>query len=354
METLTIAHYLFTEDEKRDLHAARDAQDDGRLKLRFVALLMLAEEMAITVVARVVGKSVPTLERWGAQYLHKGLESLHSFNYTAKQTTLTSVQIAQMVAWVKQTHPATVKQVKAYIAEHFRVTYAVETVRVLLRKQGLRRLLPPTQPGHPPTVAAQHELVATYEQLKAERTPGTPLLFLEGMHLVHQVQRGYCWGDPADPPVLPTNTGRKRLNLLGAYNPTDASLLHVTGEATCNGERVVELLERIVTHYPTAPEIILCSDNAPYFYSTRVHTWCEAHPQVWLLPLPPYAPNLNLIERLWRFVKERLVKNTYYAQYKTFRAQVFRLLNHLDEHLETLKRLIVERFQILEPKVVSY
>jgi len=64
--------------------------------------------------------------------------------------------------------------------------------------------------------------------------------------------------------------------------------------------------------------------------------------------LPSYAPNLNLIERFWRFVKERLVKNTYYKKYKTFRATVFRFLNHVDQYIEELSTLMVEKFEIVK------
>ncbi len=64
--------------------------------------------------------------------------------------------------------------------------------------------------------------------------------------------------------------------------------------------------------------------------------------------LPSYSPNLNLIERFWRFVKERLVKNTYYERYKTFRATVFRFLNHVDRYTDELKTLMVEKFEIVK------
>lgn len=67
-------------------------------------------------------------------------------------------------------------------------------------------------------------------------------------------------------------------------------------------------------------------------------------------PLPSYAPNLNLIERFWKLAKEKLVKNTYYEKDKTFRAHVFRFLNHVDEYIEELKTLMVERFQIIPVK----
>jgi transposase len=349
---VTIAQYQFTQDEIRQLRHYRDKQRDGRLKLRFVALLLLADEIAIETVARVIGKGDKTIERWGDKYLKKGIDSLNSFNYRPKQASLTPPQLAQLVTWVKQTNPAIVKQVKAYIQEQFGVRYSVEAVRVVLRKQGLTRLRPKTEPGKPPSVEEQQAFVTLYKQLRAESAAGTAFLFLDGMHLVHQTQPGLCWGDPNDPPVVKTSTGRKRLNILGAYHPAQYSLVHVTGEAACNSDRVVELFETIEAQYPTAPEIIMFSDNATYFHSNVVRDWLEAHPRMWLLYLPPYAPNLNLIERFWKCAKKHLVTNTYYEEYKTFRAAVFQFLNHLDMRVEELKTLMVERFQIIHPQTI--
>lgn len=350
---VTIAHYIFPEEAIHQLRKYRDNQRDDRLKLRFVALLMLVEEVAIESVASVIGKSVSTIERWGAHYLTRGIDSLNSFQYIPKQTYLKPVQIEQLVSWVKTTNPAKTKQVNAYIKKEFGVSYSVEAVRVLMHTHGLKRIRPKTQPGHPPSVAEQQEFVANYDQMKAECEPGTVFRFVDGMHLVHQNQPGYCWGDPNDPPIMQTNSGRKRLNILGAYNPADMSLVHVTGEASCNGERVIELFENIEAQDADAPQIVLFSDNATYFYSAQVCEWIDAHPRCWLLPLPPYAPNLNLIERFWKFAKEELVTNTYYEKYKTFRAQVFRFLNHVDRYIDELTTLMVEKFQIIEPKVAS-
>jgi transposase len=347
---LTIAQYLFPQEEIRQLQEYRNLQRDGRLKLRFVALLMLAEEVAIETVATVVGKCVKTIETWGEQYLTKGIDCLNSFNYQPKQVYLKPAQIEQLVAWVKETKPAKVKQSRAYITEQFRVTYTVEAVRQLLHRQGLRLLRPKVQPGKPPSEVEQREFVTNYEQMKAECRPGTVFLYLDAMHLVHQNEPGLCWGDPKDPPVIKTNSGRKRLNILGGYNPADFSLLHVTGEASCNADRVVEFLDLVARQHADAPEVIMFSDNAKYFYAASVREWIEAHPTMWLCPLPPYAPNLNLIERLWKCVKEHLVRNTYYEKYKTFRAHVFRFLNHLEDHVEELKTLMVEKFQIIQPK----
>lgn len=186
--------------------------------------------------------------------------------------------------------------------------------------------------------------------MKRTSQAGTVFLFGDGMHLIHQNVPGLCWGDPKDPPILKTNTSRQRLNILGAYNPDFHSFVHLTGEENCDAKRVIEYFDVILKAYRRAPAIVLFLDNATYFKAEIVTTWLKDHPKLKLEFLPPYAPNLNLIERFWRFVKEHLVKNTYYKKYKTFRAKVFRLLNHVDEHTNELETLMVEKFEIVKVK----
>jgi len=76
-------------------------------------------------------------------------------------------------------------------------------------------------------------------------------------------------------------------------------------------------------------------------------------PKIKLEFLPPYSPNLNLVERFWRFAKEKLVKNKYYPKYKTFRANVFRFLNHVDQYVDDLKTLMVEKFEIVKTSCIK-
>lgn len=184
--------------------------------------------------------------------------------------------------------------------------------------------------------------------MKSNSAPGTVFLFGDGMHLIHQNIASFCWADPKNPPVLKTNTGRKRLNILGAYNPDSHSFVHLTGEENCDANRIIEYFELIMRVYRQAPKIILFLDNATYFKAHIVSDWLEDNSKLEIKFLPPYAPNLNLIERFWRFVKGKLVKNKYYKKYKTFRAKTFQLLNHTDKYVEEFKGLMVEKFEIVK------
>ena len=179
------------------------------------------------------------------------------------------------------------------------------------------------------------------------KEPDSVTLFIDVMHLIHQNFPGLCRGKPDFPPLAETDTGRKRLNIIGGYDPATYSLVHLTGEENCDAGRVIGYPELIYKKYSDYSEIHLIADNAEYFHAAKVSKWLDDHKKINIVFLTPYSPNLNLIERLWRSAKEKLVKNRYYKEYKTFRAEAFQFLNHVDEYADELKTLMTEKFQII-------
>jgi transposase len=234
-----------------------------------------------------------------------------------------------------------------YIKDKFGVDYASESVRMLIKKQGLEVIKPKVHPGCPPSVEEQQDFMNKYNEQKQNDPPCSVRLFIDAMHLLHQNMPGRCWGNPEFRPVMDTNTGRNRLNIFGSYNPETHSFLHLTGEENCNADRVVEFLKLILKTYSYASKITLYADNARYFRAAKVREWLKDNSLIQFNFLPSYAPNLNLIERFWKYAKEKLVKNIYYNKYKIFRAKVFQFLNNTGDHIDKLKTLMVEKFQII-------
>lgn len=345
---MDVSNYQFTEDEISQLNEYRDSQPDARLKVRFIALLMLAEGVELHTTASVVGKSIKTIENWFYQYITKGIVSLNSFQYNPKQSFLSPEQTEEIVAWVKTNNPGKIKEIQEFISDHFKIHYSHDAVRKILHKNGIKFLRPKVIPGNPPSEEEQKKTVTRYFELKSENPKETVFLFGDGMHLIHQNVPGFCWGDPQNAPILRTNTGRQRLNILGAYNPDSYKFTHLTGEENCNAEKVIEFFELLLRVYKEPSRIILFLDNAKYFKAKIVTDWLKKHSKLELKFLPPYCPNLNLIERFWRFVKDKLVKNRYYEKYITFRAKTFQLLNHTDDYINEFKTLMVEKFEIVK------
>lgn len=345
---MNIPNYKFTQEEITKLKSYRDKQKNPNLRARLIAILMIASKIDICIIAQVIGKSTATIERWFQHYLTKGIDSLNSFNYVPKKSFLKKDQISEVTDWVRKTNPLTIKEVLQYINDNYKIKYTNEGIRKLLIKNGLKLLRPKVVPGNPPSEEQQKNKIDEYFKMKSSCEAGTIFLFGDGMHLIHQNIPTFCWGDPKEPPILKTNTGRKRLNILGAYNPDTHSFVHLTGEENCDAKRAILFFTVILNTYKNAPKVILFLDNARYFKAKIVTEWLKKNSKLHVEFLPPYAPNLNLIERLWRFVKDKLVKNIYYKKYITFRAKTFQLLNHINEHRDELKTLMVEKFEIVK------
>jgi len=341
----------FSENNIRQLQGYRDRQKNAELKLRFMAILSVAFntggiESGIEHTAEIFGKHTETVKNRLRQYFTEGAEKLNSFNYKPEKSYLNMFETNQIVIYVTFGNPSTTKEVREYIEQKFGISYCVEAVRQLLRKHGLKVLRPGTVPGNPPGEEKQKEFIGQYSNMR--NTPDSVTLCGDVMHLIHQNFPGLCWGNPAFPPIEETNSGRKRLNIIGAYDPATYSFTHLTGEENCNADRVIQFPDMINRKYFRFSTIYLISDNAPYFHAGKVSGWLEEHKKIKLVFLPSYAPNLNLIERFWRFAKKKLVRSKYYKEYKTFRATVFRFLNHVDDYVDEFKTLMVEKFQIVK------
>jgi transposase len=142
-------------------------------------------------------------------------------------------------------------------------------------------------------------------------------------------------------------SGRQRFNVLGAWNAVTRQLIAVTNTTVVNTETMCELLRKIAAAGLTGP-ITLVLDNARYQRNAAVQSLAEEL-GVGLLFLPSYSPNLNLIERLWKFIKRRSLYGRYHPTFGDFQAAIQETLNGLlTTHAEPLRTLMTLNFQQFE------
>ena len=124
--------------------------------------------------------------------------------------------------------------------------------------------------------------------------------------------------------------------------------VHIQEHVTLNADTTINFFKFLEGKYPTAPKIYLILDNAGYYKGQKIEEYLE-NSRIELVKLPPYAPNLNLIERLWKFFKKKVLYNQYYKTFSVFREAclAFFKKSNLKKFKQELDSLLVDRFQIV-------
>lgn len=139
-------------------------------------------------------------------------------------------------------------------------------------------------------------------------------------------------------------SGRQRYNVLGAFNAISHELVRVTNTSYITAETVCELLHKIAALGLTTP-ITLVLDNARYQRCRLVQELAGVL-NIELLFLPSYSPNLNLIERLWKFVKKAALNSRYHGSFDEFQGVIDQCLNEVPTtHRPQISALMTTAFQ---------
>jgi len=154
----------------------------------------------------------------------------------------------------------------------------------------------------------------------------------------------WCWARL----LIRGASGRQRYSVLGAWNAVTQELVSITTDTTVSAETMCALLVKIAALGLQGP-ITLVLDNARYQHCALVMNMAKSL-QIHLEFLPSYSPNLNLMERLWKFVKKQVLYGHHYATFVEFRAAIDDCLAKIPtEHREKLQSLMTHNFQTFNP-----
>jgi len=177
----------------------------------------------------------------------------------------------------------------------------------------------------------------------AEATAGQrAVFFVDAAHFVFGSFIGKLWCFTRR--WIKSPSGRQRFNVLGAINAVSHQLVTVTNTTYINAESVCELLFKIAALKLAVP-VTLVLDNARYQRCAVVAGVADSL-NIEMLYLPTYSPNLNLIERLWKFVKKQCLYSKYYPDFEAFRTSISECLAETETtHKGALDSLLTLKFQ---------
>lgn len=213
-----------------------------------------------------------------------------------------------------------------------------------LKKIGLKRLKVASVPAKA-DVEAQRKFLAEKLEPKIEeaRHRKIELFFVDASHFVLSAFLGYLWCFARV--FIKSPSGRQRYNVLGAFNAISQKLFTVTNDSYINANTIITLMQQLLENC-TRP-ICLVMDNARYQRCKLVMDYAKEH-GIELLFLPSYSPNLNLIERFWKFVKKKSLYNKYYPVFSSFKDGINDCIAKADgEFKDEIKTLMSLKFQVL-------
>ena len=171
------------------------------------------------------------------------------------------------------------------------------------------------------------------------------LFFVDASHFVQGGFIGQLWCRFRI--FVKAPSGRRRYNVLGALNFVSKKMTTITNDAYITSRQVIMLIDKLIAEYP-GQTIKLIMDNASYQRCKLVTTYVEKV-GVELVFLPSYSPNLNLIERVWKFVKAEVLNAAYISTFDEFKVIIDDCLSKLETvHLDRMRTLITGKFQMFD------
>ena len=171
------------------------------------------------------------------------------------------------------------------------------------------------------------------------------LFFMDASHFVMGGLPGRLWGKVRY--WVKTSSGRKRYNVLGALNFVSKKIETVANDSYITSTQVVQLLVDIAAKYVGKP-IAIVLDNARYQKCAFV-TEKAAELGIQLIYLPTYSPNLNLIERVWKFVKANVLNAVYIETFEEYSKKIADFVETIGEkHADRMASLVTEKFQLFD------
>jgi transposase len=185
-----------------------------------------------------------------------------------------------------------------------------ETIRRILKINGFRYVKTDYEYAQLDE-AKKASFLMELDLLIENREKGSTILFGDEMGAQLHPKKGYVW-TRVKKPLVKTFSSRKKVNIVGAVNPLTGSHAEMFTMGKMGEEKFVEFLDRLYTRFKG--KIYFFLDNFRIHKSELVKSWVKQHPRMNLLFLPPYSPNLNVVEWLWNYSRRKFLNNRLFGK----------------------------------------
>lgn len=335
---------FITEQQKAELERLHNTSRDKRVCDRIKAVLLASEGWSSAMIAQALRLHQTTVDNHIHEFLNqrklKPENGGSASKLCAEKTALLISQLSENVF-----HHA--HEIITFVAQIWGITFTVPGINKWLHRNGFTYKKPAGIP-HKFSEEKQAQFIEYYEKLK-EGAGDEPVLFIDAVHPTQATKMSYGWIRKGQRKTVKTTGSRTRLNIMGALNMKALSCPVIGEYKTINEYNVCRFFNEIRKVYPDYNQPVhIILDGAGYHRSKLVRDWAEVV-NIRLHYLPPYSPNLNPIERMWKLMNEYARNNRYFSNPREFRDAISTFFKQtLPKIADTLGSRINDRFQVLK------
>lgn len=334
--------FVLTSEEKIKLEVLHYESRDGKERDRLKAILLRSEGWTMSMISQALRIHESTITRHIQDYQAGKLKNESG----GSSSQLSQAQTEELIAHLEANLYHHNHEIVMYIKAHYGVTYTISGMHKWLHRNGFSYKKPNGIP-HKADPELQKEFIAEYNQLKKEASADEPILFMDSVHPTQATKISYGWIRTGKKKAISTTAGRTRLNIVGAIQLGQLSDTLTTQYDTINAESIVDFMKKIRSHY-AQKTVHLILDKSGYHRAGLVAEKAEEL-NIKLHFLPPYSPNLNPIERLWKVMNEHARNNRFFKGAKDFKEAIAEFFDDiLPEIGNTLNGRINDNFQLLK------
>ena len=344
--------FSFSDDDLKVIAKDRYEHPHPHVQRKMEVLWLKSHGLPHRQIADVAGVSLRTVQRYLTDYLEGGLKQVRRCDWRGPKAVLLQHE-RSLEEYFWDHPPRNTKEAAKVIEEQTGVRRGLTPVRAFLKTHlGLRYRKVAALPVPPKKTIEEHAkeqarfLEEELEPALAEARVGRAAVFVvDAAHFVWAPFLGCLWCLARM--FVRSATGRKRYNVLGALNAVTHEVVRVCNEGYVTAETVCTLLHTLEGLGLQVPLTVVL-DNARYQRCNLVQSWARAL-GIRVLFLPSYSPNLNLIERLWRFVRKQSLNSTWFDSFEQFQAAIDDCLDKMTtDHKQEAASLFVHPFQQFE------
>lgn len=318
-----------------------------KFRRKLMALKMRASGIPLKMIASSLSVTERTVSNYISEYRQGGLAATMEDRAYCPDSSM-EPYLEQLESEFRREPVGCAKQAKVRILKLTGIALSPSQTRRVMAKLGMRYRKAGQIPGK---ADGQLQLEFLDEELRPKLDEAEAgkrkVFFVDASHFVMGAVVGMLWCFSRV--FVRGASGRKRYNVLGALDSQTREVTTVSNNSYITAPTVCELFAKLRDKHPSTP-ITLVLDNARYQKCKLVFAEAERL-DIELLYLPPYSPNLNIIERLWKHVKQSCLKNTYYEDFDSFCGAIDGEIEKVNTTLrDELASLFSLNFQIVDTK----